>query len=381
MLTNLWYVACHGADVETGQPKKAKVLGQNLALFRTESGELKALSNICIHRGGALANGKQHGDEIACPYHGWRFNGEGKCTLIPSLGADAAIPKRARVDAYPVEEKYGFVWVYMGDLDESERPSVPDLLPEYDDENWRCVTGAFPMKANWQRATENSLDTAHVHFVHPMFGTPEAAVVDGVPVEQREWGAITSHKFEKAKEKEGALKELLKDRKKGPETEMEFNMHGLCIRLLQKMSPVVHQIMFSCRTPVDAEHTISFWIQARNYKLDPSIDEERIRGVEVVLEQDKEIVEEIEPILVPDGMADELSVASDEMPVAFRRWVKRLEDKGWAIDLMALPQPGEPAPAHVVPSPERGRDPKNWVFKAVPRKPAAAQDEVAQAAE
>ena len=67
-----------------------------------------------------------------------------------------------------------------------------------------------------------------------MFGTPEAAVVEDVPVEEREWGAITSHKFSKAKEKEGVLGEVLKDRKKGPETEMEFSMSGLTIRLHPK---------------------------------------------------------------------------------------------------------------------------------------------------
>ena len=74
---------------------------------------------------------------VECPYHGWTCDGGGNVTRIPSLPAGQKIPARARVDAYPVKEKYGWVWVFLGDLPEAERAPLPDF-PEYDDHaNWR----------------------------------------------------------------------------------------------------------------------------------------------------------------------------------------------------------------------------------------------------
>ena len=107
------------------------MLGLDFVLFRLEN-RFVCFPDICCHRGGTLSDGKLSGDCLACPYHGWQFNASGQCVHIPALGADARPPKRARVDSYPTAEKYGWVWVFLGDLPESERPPIPDLLPEFD---------------------------------------------------------------------------------------------------------------------------------------------------------------------------------------------------------------------------------------------------------
>ena len=115
MYINFWYPAILGKEL-TDEPVKVQMLGQNFVLFRNASGDAKCLSNTCIHRGGSLANGKIKGDCVECPYHGWQFDGAGLCHRIPSLGPRAKIPARARVDAYPVQEKYGIVFAFLGDL-------------------------------------------------------------------------------------------------------------------------------------------------------------------------------------------------------------------------------------------------------------------------
>ena len=77
-------------------------------------------------RGGSLAGGwTTERDCVACPYHGWEFDGEGETQFIPSLGENADIPEKARIDAYPTEERYGMVWVFLGDLAEEKRYPIP----------------------------------------------------------------------------------------------------------------------------------------------------------------------------------------------------------------------------------------------------------------
>ena len=129
MFINFWYAAELSENV-TDSPVSARMLGQDFVLFRDTAGQVHCLSNVCIHRGAALADGKVRGDCVECPYHGWQFDRSGHCAVIPSLGADAKIPKRARVDSYPTVENYGIVFAFLGDLPEEERPPMCEI-PQY----------------------------------------------------------------------------------------------------------------------------------------------------------------------------------------------------------------------------------------------------------
>ncbi len=84
MYTNIWYVAGL-SDKLTKAPIKVTMLGADLVLFRDADGTAQCISNVCPHRGSSLADGTLYKDgTLACPFHGWRFNGAGACTLIPS---------------------------------------------------------------------------------------------------------------------------------------------------------------------------------------------------------------------------------------------------------------------------------------------------------
>ena len=126
MIINQWYVAAESTEVTAAAPRKVKMLGVDFALFRDEAGVAHCLSDICVHRGASLGMGRVEKGCVECPYHGWQFNGTGDVVRIPSLPAETAIPKRARVDSYAVIERYGWVWVFLGDLPEAERPPLPD---------------------------------------------------------------------------------------------------------------------------------------------------------------------------------------------------------------------------------------------------------------
>ena len=162
MLINNWYVAEDSVAVAEGKTLGVRMLGFGFVLFRLD-GSVHCLSDTCCHRGASLSDGELSQGRIACPYHGWQFNPEGRCVLIPALGDTTRVPKRARIDSYPTAEKYGWIWVFLGDLPEAERPPLPNLFPEYSDPAWAKLPYRFEAKCNWMRMEENSLDTAHTN--------------------------------------------------------------------------------------------------------------------------------------------------------------------------------------------------------------------------
>ena len=130
MLKNYWYAVEFASTVATA-PVQVRIFDQDLVLYRDAAGMVHCHSDICIHRGGSLAGGKVRGDCIECPYHGWRFDTEGACVKIPANREGLPIPKKARVDSYPVVERYGYLFVFLGDLAEDQRPPIP-VLPLLD---------------------------------------------------------------------------------------------------------------------------------------------------------------------------------------------------------------------------------------------------------
>ena len=116
MYINFWYPICTSEELDADKPQQTQVLGLRFVAFRDAEGKPHVLSDTCVHRGGSLSKGKVVDGCVVCPYHGWRFAGDGKCQLVPSVEAGAKLPARAKVDSYPVQEKYGIVFAFLGDL-------------------------------------------------------------------------------------------------------------------------------------------------------------------------------------------------------------------------------------------------------------------------
>ena len=108
---NSWCVAGWSHDFVDGLVP-VEITGQCLVFFREASGKLSALEDRCPHRLLPLSKGKKIGDTIQCGYHGMTFDGTGACVRVP--GQDNT-PERANVRAFPVEERHGVVWIWMGD--------------------------------------------------------------------------------------------------------------------------------------------------------------------------------------------------------------------------------------------------------------------------
>ena len=157
-----WYVAA--ASAELGETPLARtIFATPVVLFRDAEGRPSALHDRCPHRGAPLSLGRLADGAIACPYHGWRFDGEGACRHIPSLQEDREIPKGIGVAALPCHEADGFVWVWPGEG--PPVPAEPPGVPGFGENTW--LQGGLDLACEAVAPIENNLDFCHPYFTHP----------------------------------------------------------------------------------------------------------------------------------------------------------------------------------------------------------------------
>ena len=375
MFINFWYPA-EWSEKLGDEPMKVRMLGQDMVLFRDEAGTAHCLSDTCVHRGGSLAGGKRIGDCVQCPYHGWEFAGDGSCRKIPSLGPDAKLPSRVRVDSYPTEERYGIVFVFVGDLPEEERPPIMEI-PEYGQPGWHVTNQERWADADYRRQLENALDPAHNEFVHPTHGFSGARDDYRVPeltVETTDWGSgfLTTYfapplKDEKMKEASGRSEAAI--------IEAGTFHHGpchLCTRIHPTAEVAIHQNAY--KLPVDEGRVRTFLVQTRNFLLGSEHDSRFLERNDVVAGQDAEVLADIHPFFTPETNAHEFLLPADEAVVRYREVLAEWEARGWRIDTREI-EKNRTHRAWAIPSPARRKHPKGWILEPVPLKPAGGKAE------
>jgi phenylpropionate dioxygenase-like ring-hydroxylating dioxygenase large terminal subunit len=161
-LANFWHPVAASEDV-TAQPRAFRLLGDPIVMFR-HSGGVAAFEDLCIHRGTALSLGSINDGLLTCAYHGWQYDLTGNCVHIPSLPEGASIPKKARAIPHRAEERFGLVWVAVGDPVQPI-PEWPDNC--YDLPGWRSIlVGHYVFKTSAGRVCENAMDFSHFNFTH-----------------------------------------------------------------------------------------------------------------------------------------------------------------------------------------------------------------------
>jgi phenylpropionate dioxygenase-like ring-hydroxylating dioxygenase large terminal subunit len=373
MLVNLWYVAEWSKTVKD-EPVQVKMLGQKFVLYRDSAGQVHCLSDVCLHRGGSLSGGWNKGDSVACPYHGWRFNGDGCVTYIPSEGPDFTPPDRARVDAYPTQEAYGMIWVFLGDAPEEERFPLPDF-PEYADPAWKAITDEWNWKAEAARVVENGIDIAHASFVHPMFGMEATALENQiVSIEKNDYHGKSENIQYPPQFKDGWLRKRMRKERQPTVTKPEWHLSGMTVRIQIDINPTMSILMFDANTPVDEHNTRTFATQLRTFFKQDFFDGGSRKRLRKVFREDTAVIERAAPNYLPERLLNEMSVKDDKFMSTFRTARRRLiEQKGWQIDSRAV---AEHAGRKVltIPSPHRRSHPQlDWVIDTVPLVPAVAQ--------
>jgi len=369
MFINFWYPIGLSSEVTGDTPFRAQVFGLHFVAFRDSAGTAHVISDTCVHRGGSLSRGKIKGDRVACPYHGWEYGGDGKCSKVPSLGEDGKIPARAKVDAYPVQERYGMVFAFLGDLPEAERPPLYDV-PEYGKPGWKSQTYVLNLGAYYQRSMENGMDPIHNEFVHPLQGTPKMSAElqrNQTPMEDIPWGS----KFYLPFGEKRADTALAGDRvgsRTGAAGSWYQGPNQLVTWIDLTATNAFHQYLFE--QPIDENHTRIFFLNLRNWLMEEKHDKRVEELTLKIVHEDIALLENLNPVRTPDTNNKEILLPSDHAVFRYREHCKEWENRGWRVDMKAL-KAKQGDVAFAIPCPAR-RESANWVLDSVPLLPGDA---------
>jgi len=150
-----------------GAPLPIKLIGEDLVLFRDDTGQPGLLGIHCAHRGADLSYGRTEDGGLRCIYHGWLYDRNGRCLEQPGEPAGSTFHERIRQLAYPVVERVGIVFAYLG-------PGEPPLLPAYDfltapEEN--VTVTKYLQDCNYLQGNEGNFDPQHLSFLHRLIST------------------------------------------------------------------------------------------------------------------------------------------------------------------------------------------------------------------
>jgi len=341
-LNNAWYVAELSARVQ-GNLASVRMLGQPVLLYRTEAGDVVALEDACPHRKLPLSMGRRRGDHIECGYHGMTFDRAGLCVRVPGT---QPIPSTARVRSYPVAERYGFIWVWMGE------PALADAgtifrIEHWDDPAWgRTVPDMMTVHCNYLYITDNLLDPTHVAWVHPdSFGdaacaqTPLQTVMspDGVAVSRWMLATEVAPFYSRFVKFSGRA-----DRKQ--HYEVRFPSHALIRAIFapadtggpqDRLHPDTFLMdSYNFLTPADDRTTRYFWLQTRNFAPDDSaVSRVFAQSVRGAFEEDKVVLEAVQ-LGMEQALTPHLDLVIDGGPSRFRRRLKQLvqAERGAPVD-------------------------------------------------
>jgi phenylpropionate dioxygenase-like ring-hydroxylating dioxygenase large terminal subunit len=144
-------------------PVRVKILSERLLAFRDSEGRLGLIDEFCPHRGVSLWFGRNEECGLRCPYHGWKFDITGQCIDVPSEPAESGYAKKIKLTSYPIIEKGGVIWAYMG---------KPENMPEQPNYEFCTVPASQSFiskrlqECNWLQALEGGIDSSHVSWLH-----------------------------------------------------------------------------------------------------------------------------------------------------------------------------------------------------------------------
>ena len=159
---NYWYVVGVESKLKPGQVTKVRFWKQDIALFRDEDGDLHAIEDRCAHRQLPLSAGIVKGKNVMCTYHGWEFDGCGKCVkILHELGKDRTKMPKIKVRDYPVKAQWGLIWLFPGDPELAESVSLPKIPQLEGEKPWPFIPVDVTIKSHFTMIVENVCDFNH----------------------------------------------------------------------------------------------------------------------------------------------------------------------------------------------------------------------------
>jgi len=174
-----WHCLGLADDFRDGKPHGVNAFGTLLVVFADSTGALKVLDGYCRHMGGNLAQGTVKGDDIACPFHDWRWRGDGRCSLVPYA---KRTPRMARTRAWLTIEVNGQLLVWHDPQGAAPHPALtPPTIEGYDDGRWSPWQWSSILieGAHCREIVDNNVDMAHFFYIHHAYPTYFKNVIEG----------------------------------------------------------------------------------------------------------------------------------------------------------------------------------------------------------
>ena len=317
-LRKCWHPVGYSRDLKS-EPRRVRLLDQLVVLWRDSSNKPHAFEDMCIHRGAALSLGRVIGDEIMCPYHGWRYGKSGVCTTIPQLEDPRRIPSKARVLAYQCQERYGVIWVAF----EEPRWPLPEI-PELESGDRSIIfTGPYEWNADSSRQLENFTDFGHFPWVHPgLLGDPTRTVVPRYTVQVD--GQVLRYEITRPEPRRNEQFPVFFNEAQTGQRHSRYELYlPYTIVMRQDWGGEEQMIHLFSSQPVSANRCNGYSIIGRNYyhDQDPKI---MIEFEDTAFDQDKQSVDSQRPESVPFDLADELHLSFDAVAINYRKTMRDL---------------------------------------------------------
>ena len=339
-LKNAWYVAAWGEEV-TRDLQQIMVLNQKICIFRNEAGEVIALEDACPHRKLPLSKGRIKGDTVECGYHGLTFDCAGQCVWAPGAGR---IPSNAKVHAYPCHEKYGLVWIWMGNPALADPHEIFEI-ENFDNPDWGINRGAaMELDCNYLLMCDNLLDPTHVAWVHESSFAAAATKDTPLRVRKTETGVIVhrwmmDHEpapfYKKVVEFEGNCDRL-------QHYEVRYPSHALIKAVFTPAGtggedgPLHPQTFimdsYNFMTPVTEKTTRYYWFQLRNIRPgDEALSKMMSEDVRTAFEEDRAVLNEVQ-IGLDEKTSPHIDLPIDGGQLRFRRQLQAMINEEREVD-------------------------------------------------
>ncbi|MBD2461539.1 aromatic ring-hydroxylating dioxygenase subunit alpha [Oscillatoria sp. FACHB-1407] len=312
VLVNDWHVVAIADAVQPGQVLPVRLLGVDLVVWRGGETGVLAWSDRCPHRSIRLSSGRVEGNTLVCPYHGLAYNEQGRCVNVPAH-PDYVPPPQACIPTYRVQERYGLIFVCLGEPEHD----IPAFW-EWDDPNHlKFLSGPHYCRCGGFRAIENFLDLAHLPFIHAgILGSPNKAVMPDYQVLVDENGIQMADIQIWQSDPVGVGH--------GTIAHYHYWVFRPLTAYLQKETPDGQRLtIWYAVTPVSEEEFIGWMWVAVNFGDASQIDEMRSFQDKIV-RQDLMNLEQHNPKQLPLHPQAEFHLPCDRGSLAYRKWLKAL---------------------------------------------------------
>ncbi len=319
VLSAYWHPVAYCDEVKE-KPVLIRLLDEEIVLYRTSTG-VTAAKDLCLHRGTPLSIGEVKGDEIVCPYHGYRYNSQGKCTLVPAH-PESPIPGQLCLKTYLCQESYGLIWVC---LNPQPQGTMVDF-PEFDDPEFQIINvPTMDWTVSSGRQIESFSDVAHFAFIHnDTFSREEDAVVPKYQVKATPYGVSADYIS------------TVGNAPRPADTPYNEKDEALWRRVYHIYLPFTVRLKIHCpvpeggiitilnaNSPLSAETSRLFAVVARNFDQDQPVKDVIDFQIKIYSE-DRDVVQRQHPERLPLDLSDEVHVRADRTSITYRQELSKL---------------------------------------------------------